>query len=127
MAPAFGLITKWIAPIAAAARSSPGPSLLKNETNLLELDVFMIIFKMIAIINAYLKGKSCAYPVQKNRKCADILINIDIFPGNCYIGASVVRNFVPVKYRRSDRVADGGGLENRCAATYRGFESLILR
>ena len=29
--------------------------------------------------------------------------------------------------RRNGRVADRGGLENRCTAMYRGFESLFLR
>ncbi len=29
--------------------------------------------------------------------------------------------------RRDGRVDEGGGLENRCRATYRGFESLSLR
>ena len=29
--------------------------------------------------------------------------------------------------RRNGRVVDRGGLENRCTAMYRGFESLFLR
>ena len=29
--------------------------------------------------------------------------------------------------RRDGRVDEGGGLENRCGATHRGFESLSLR
>lgn len=40
--------------------------------------------------------------------------------------SGALRDITSLKWR-DGRVVEGGGLENRCGATHRGFESLSLR
>ncbi len=46
---------------------------------------------------------------------------------NIFLNFIVQTKKVVSLQRRNGRVVDRGGLENRCTAMYRGFESLFLR
>ena len=60
----------------------------------------------------------------KRKKITKTLVDSKI---RCTFASLFKRSTLPKEFWRDGRVVDCGGLENRCTARYRGFESLSLR